>query len=209
MYQSDIERNEKERMWLAMELHDSVLNELAILRNSLMEANPPQQFQASYEEVTRRLREIVSNLRPPMLMYGLVPALNELADNLMERSGDKVAIQVNVLEGGGRLPQNMEQHLFRIVQEACGNALRHARAENIQIVGEIDSNIVNLDIVDDGRGFKPQAELGNLIANRHFGLAGMMERARLIGAEINIKSNPDRGTRIHIEWVDPLSGTAD
>lgn len=209
MYQSDIERNEKERMWLAMELHDSVLNELAILHNSLVEANPPLQFQTSYEEVTRRLREIVSNLRPPMLTYGLVPALNELADNLMERSGDKVAIQVNILEGDGRLAQNMEQHLFRIVQEACGNAMRHAHAENIQISGEIDSNIVNLDIVDDGSGFKPQAELGNLIANRHFGLAGMMERARLIGAEINIKSNPDRGTRIHIEWVDPLSGTAD
>jgi signal transduction histidine kinase len=96
----------------------------------------------------------------------------------------------------------MEQHLFRIVQEACGNALRHAQAENIQISGEIDSDIVNLDIADDGSGFKPQAELGNLIANRHFGLAGMMERARLIGAEINIKSSPDWGTRVHIEWMD-------
>jgi signal transduction histidine kinase len=202
MYQSDIERNEKERMWLAMELHDSVLNELAILNNSLVEANPPPQFQTSYDEVTRRLREIVSNLRPPMLTYGLVPAINELADNLMERNGDKVSIEVNILEGDGRLPQNMEQHLFRIVQEACGNSLRHAKAGNIHITGEIDSNIVSLDIVDDGKGFKPQSELGHLIANRHFGLAGMMERARLIGAEINIKSNPDRGTRIHIEWMD-------
>lgn len=202
MYQSDIERNEKERILLAMELHDSVLNELAVLNNSLVETNPPPQFQTSYEEVVRRLREIVGNLRPPMLMYGLVPAINELADNLMERSGDKVTIKVNILEGGGRLPQNMEQHLFRIVQEACGNALRHAQAENIQISGEIDSDIVNLDIADDGSGFKPQAELGNLIANRHFGLAGMMERARLIGAEINIKSSPDWGTRVHIEWMD-------
>ena len=83
------------------------------------------------------MREIVSDLRPPMLMYGLIPAINELADNMMERSNDKVTIKVDIQEEGGRLPQNMEQHLFRIAQEACENSLRHAQAKNIAIFGDV------------------------------------------------------------------------
>jgi signal transduction histidine kinase len=201
MYQSDIERNEAERKRLALELHDSVLNELAVMRTSLDEDSLPPRLQASYEEVTRRLREIVSDLRPPMLMYGLVPALNELADNLMERNGDRVNIKVNIDGENERLPQNMEQHLFRIAQEACENSLRHARPQNIHIDGEITSRKLGLQIADDGTGFDPQTGLDSLIANRHFGLAGMVERAQLIGAEINIKSNPGTGTKIRITWA--------
>jgi signal transduction histidine kinase len=200
MYQSDIERNEQERMRLALELHDSVLHELAVLRSSVGEASLPPQFQTSYEEAVDRLREIVSDLRPPMLMYGLVPALDELADNLMERSGDRVTVKVDIREEGGRLSQNMESHLFRIAQEACQNSLRHARAGNIVISGGIAPDKLDLSIADDGTGFEPQIELGGLIASRHFGLAGMVERARLIGAEISIKSASGRGTSIHIIW---------
>jgi signal transduction histidine kinase len=196
MYQSDIERNEAERKRLALELRDSVLNELAVLRTSLAEDSLPPRLQASYEEVTHRLREIVSDLRPPMLMYGLVPALNELADNLMERNGDRINIEVNIEGGDGRLPQNMEQHLFRIAQEACENSLRHARAQNIHIGGEISSHKLDLQIADDGAGFDPQTELDGLIANRHFGLAGMVERA-----QINIASKREAGTKIRITWA--------
>jgi two-component system sensor histidine kinase DegS len=137
-----------------------------------------------------------------MLMYGLIPAVNELVDNLMERSGDKVTIKVDIQSGEERLPQNIEQHLFRIMQEACQNSLRHAQAKNIHISGELASRTAELNIADDGMGFEPQTELGSLIANRHFGLAGMVERANLIGAEINIQSNPNAGTKIRITWAD-------
>lgn len=208
MYQSDIERNEAERKRLALELHDSVLNELAVLRTSLDEDSLPPHLQASYEGVTHRLREIVSDLRPPMLMYGLVPALNELADNLMERNGDRVNIEVNIDGRNERLPQNMEQHLFRIAQEACENSLRHAQAKNIHIGGEISSRKLDLHIADDGAGFEPQTELDNLLANRHFGLAGMVERAQLIGAQFNIASKRESGTKIRIVWQDEESPSA-
>lgn len=201
MYQSDVERYEKERMRLALELHDSVLNELAVLRTNLNEVNVSPQFQTSYEEVTHRLREIVTDLRPPMLMYGLIPAVNELADNLMERTGDRVTIKVGINTSEERLPQNIEQHLFRIVQESCENSLRHARAKNINIFGRLAPGKVELDIADDGIGFDPQTELSSLIANSHFGLAGMVERASLIGAEISIQSNLNAGTKVHITWA--------
>ncbi|RJP54136.1 MAG: hypothetical protein C4586_00340 [Anaerolineaceae bacterium] len=202
MYQSDIERYEKERMRLALELHDSILNELAILRTNLDETNLSLKFQTSYEELTRRLREIVSDLRPPMLMYGLISAIEELADNLMERSGDKIKIKVDMRSGDERLPQNIEQHLFRIVQEACENALRHAQAKNIAISGTLAHQRISMVIEDDGAGFDTPQDLNSLIINQHFGLAGMVERAHLIGAEINLQSRLNTGTKIRLTWAD-------
>jgi signal transduction histidine kinase len=202
MYQLDIERYEKERLRLALDLHDSILNQLAVLRTNLGDAQLPPKFHAAYDELTHRLREIVSNLRPPMLMYGLKPAVEELADNLMERSGDKVKITVAMQANDERYPQNIEQHLFRIVQEACENALRHAHAETIEITGDLSPEQIDLTIEDNGMGFDlgEQLELGNLLANNHFGLAGIVERVHLIGAEIHPRSSPQTGTKIRVIW---------
>lgn len=204
MYQLDIERNELDRKSLALDLHDSVLNELAVLRTNLDETSLTPQFNASYQEVTQRLREIVSNLRPPMLTYGLKPAIEELADNLMERSGDAIKIKVDIQSEEERLPQNIEQHLFRIVQEACENALKHAKAGSIHIRGSITPTSVDLNMTDNGKGFEMDSnfELGSLLSNNHFGLAGMVERAHLIDAQINIQSRINSGTSIQINWKD-------
>jgi two-component system sensor histidine kinase DegS len=133
-------------------------------------------------------------------MYGLKPAFEELADNLMERSGDKIKIKVNVQANEERLPLNIEQHLFRIVQEACENALRHAGAKTVTLFGTLTSTNASMTIEDDGTGFDVQSDLNNLIANNHFGLAGMVERSHLIDAEINIQSKPSQGTSIQITW---------
>jgi two-component system sensor histidine kinase DegS len=204
MYQSGIERYENERKRLALDLHDSVLNELAVLRNDLGEEHLSPTFQTSYQEVTHHLREIVSNLRPPMLMYGLLPAINELADNLMEKSGDKIRIKVEVQEGAERISENIELHLFRIIQEACQNTLRHADAKNIKVFGILTPQEIDLHIEDDGIGFDAgsQPEMDGLLANHHFGLAGMMERAHLIAAEFGIYATRDAGTKIHITCRD-------
>lgn len=202
LFQLDVERYEQERISLARDLHDSILNQLAALRNNLGEA-APSTFQKDYEELTHRLREIVSNLRPPMLMYGLKPAIIELADNLMERSDDKVKIKTDLEVSEERVPQHMEQHLFRIVQEACENSLRHANAKSISIYGSLTSEKIDLNIHDDGKGFDADTklELDNLLANHHFGLSGMVERAYLIGALIKIHSGPNTGTRVYLTWT--------
>ena len=134
-------------------------------------------FQTSYEEVARRLREIVSDLRPPTLMYGLKPAIDELADNLMERNGDKIKIYVDINASEERVPENIEQHLYRIVQEGCENALRHSQAQRIGIFGTFSSQKIDLIIEDDGKGFNGQLEITSLIANNHFGLAGNARKA--------------------------------
>ena len=200
MYQANVDRYEEERLSLALDLHDSILNQLAVLQMNL--DNPTQKFQEAYESLTQRLREIVSNLRPPMLNYGLKPAIDELADNLMERSQETVQIKVDLQADGNRYPSKIELHLFRIVQEACENALRHAQAKSITISGRLDAQQAELQLHDDGVGFDfgENLNLDDLIANKHFGLAGMIERAAIIGAEARIESGHGEGTQIQINW---------
>ncbi len=203
MYQADITRHENERLSLARELHDSVLSELAgMLMNADM-GTLPKNFREGYQALTQRLREIVSDLRPPMLNYGLKLAIEELADNLMDRTKDDVSVVVEIDSSGDRYPPDKEQHLFRIVQEACENAARHSHGKNIRISGQLRAEGVEIAIQDDGDGFelgKQNIELYDLLSERHFGLAGMFERAELIHAEIRIASRPGAGTRIAVAW---------
>ena len=202
MYQANVNRFEEERMHLALDLHDSILNQLAFLQMNLGDFRPPQKFQDAYDGLTQRLREIVSDLRPPMLNYGLKPAIDELADNFMERTEDKIQVDVDIQSDGCRYPEKIELHLFRIVQEACENSLRHAQAKNITISGNLFPQEIDLRLKDDGLGFDAgdNLQLDVLIANKHFGLAGMIERAAIIEAEVGIESKLKEGTTIRIAW---------
>lgn len=203
LYQANIKRAELERQNLAHELHDSVLNQLALLHNSLNENTLPLGFHNAYEELKRRLREIVTSLRPPMLTYGLALAITDLAESLMERSAGTLKVIVNLQASEERLPESIEAHLYRIVQEACENVIRHAQASQITISGSLSPTQAELCIEDNGKGFKAetQFELNELLEQNHFGLAGMKERAHLIGATIEFKSQPQVGTQVKVSWV--------
>jgi two-component system sensor histidine kinase DegS len=203
IYEANINRYEQERLRLGHELHDSLLNEMAAM---LMRHDPdalPQEFQESFDGLIVRLREIVTDLRPPMLTYGLKSALDGLADNLSERSQDVVQIVSEIQSVDGcRYPPTVEHNIYRVVQEACENALKYARATSIQISGELSPDRVVLKISDDGVGFKDAVglRLDEMVANKHYGMAGMHERAELIGAGIDIRSQPNQGTQIQILW---------
>ncbi len=203
MYQADINRHENERLSLARDLHDSVLSELAGMLMNAEISSLPRSFQDGYRALTQRLREIVSDLRPPMLNYGLKPAIEELADNLMERTKDAVTVIVDLDSTDDRYPADKEQHLFRIVQEACENAVRHSNCRMVTVWGQLSAEVAELNIEDDGDGFqlpRQNTSLDDLLSQRHFGLAGMFERAELIHAEIRLASNPGAGTRICVTW---------
>jgi signal transduction histidine kinase len=138
-----------------------------------------------------------------MLTYGLKYALDALADNLSERNYDVVQIVAQVQSVNGcRYPQTVEHNIYRVVQEACENALKYAQARSIQISGELSPSQIELQVSDDGLGFKDgiSLHLDEMIANKHYGLAGMHERAELIGATIRIQSEPKLGTRIQVVW---------
>lgn len=199
-YQNNIKRTEQGRQYLALELHDSILNKMAALMMKLDDQALTPEFQKSYSELTAQLREMVKDLRSATLNYGIQPAIEDYADTLMERFNGKVYIVVDVKSNGSRYSEEIELHLLRIVQESCTNALRHAAASQITISGWLESERIELSIQDNGSGFDPKEkfDLKSLQANGHFGVAGMFERAELIGAEIKIESEPARGTRVQI-----------
>lgn len=202
-YMADIDRHELERQSLAYELHDRVLHKMANLITN-PEASLPPSFQDDYDKLAEEIREIISNLRPPMLSYGLDLTIEDLANKLSERANDAISVTTEIQSDDNRYPQNVEQHVYRIVQEACENAMRHAHAKNILISGRLDSEKIILTVTDDGIGFPVVEDLNldSLLANKHFGLANMRERAELIGAKLSMHSVPNDNTSIQVVWVE-------
>jgi len=203
MYEGNIDRYEQEKLRLSRDLHDSVMNEMAAL---LMREDAPvfsPEFQQAFEALTERLREIVTELRPPALTFGLKTALEDLADGLSERNREKVKIVVDIqADGEWRYPDKVENHLYRIVQEACGNALKYAHAKTITVTARLSRQKIELTVEDNGVGFDAESRpsLDDTHASKHYGLTGMHERANLIGAKVDIDAKPGRGTRIQVTW---------
>jgi signal transduction histidine kinase len=201
LYKADIERHESELSHLALELHDDVLGQMALLSMSVGEDVRSAQFNQAYQSATEHIRQIITGLRPTMLNYGLQPALDELVDDITSL-GTGTEVEKDLLANGVRYPPIVELHLFRIVQQACQNALQHTQAKVIRISGKLEPQRVDLTVHDDGSGFEAgeQLDLPSLLANKHFGLAGMYERAALIEAKINITSELGHGTSVHVTW---------
>lgn len=204
MYEANIGRYEQERLRFSRDLHDSILNEMAAL---LLRSDAPifsPEFQRAFEALTERLREIVSDLRPPTLNFGLKYALEELAEKLSDRNQNSVRIEHQLhADGDWRYPDIVENHSYRIVQEACENALKYAHAKTILITAKLSQQSFDIQVEDDGIGFPMETshKLNEMLARKHFGLVGMLERGNLIGAEINIDSRLGQGTRIGVRWT--------
>ena len=201
LYQSNVERHEQERINLARDLHDDVLNELAAftMRADLgMETD----IGAGIQEVNVHLRKAIAGLRPALLRHGLAPALEQLASDLSDFDENSVDIQIEITSSDARYDPMIETHLYRIVQQACENALRHAQANSIRIFGKCTTDEVKFTVNDDGIGFSDVKNLdfNLLLSEKHYGIAGMFERAEIIRAELQIDSEPGVGTTVEITW---------
>jgi len=137
LYQADVERHEQERSRLALDLHDEVLNQFAGLLMRLDEKTALD-FESEFQAVTTNLRRMIQGLRPAMLNYGLAPAMEDLANELSLRTENDARIQAEISCSGARYDAKVEAHLYRIVQQVCENALRHAQASSIHIQGRCD-----------------------------------------------------------------------
>ncbi len=197
-----INAHEAERTHLARELHDDVLSHLAAMLITLDRSPSMETAQKDYQVLVEKLRRILHGLRPPMLNYGLFSAMEELCDDIADRPGNWRVPQLVVPRSDARFDPNVELHLFRIIQEACENSLRHASAEEIRIEGHILQDEVDLTVIDDGRGFiaGEKLDLVHMLSNRHFGLASMLERGMLIGGKVHISSEPQQGARVNVHW---------
>lgn len=201
---NSIESAEQERGRWARELHDETLQGLASLRVLLdTGAKRPGGAEASLaaasEQVgaeVEKLRSLIAELRPAALDdIGLAAALTTLIDRAGVTQGFEVTANVDLGLEGGRAPDRLsievERTVYRLVQEALTNAGKHAAASRVTVdVGERDGKL-DIKVTDDGGGFDPDQPGGG------FGLAGMKERAALVGGDLKVVSAPGRGTAVH------------
>jgi signal transduction histidine kinase len=110
--------------------------------------------------------------------------------------GSGVEVEVDADGPQRELPQEVEQHLLRIAQEAVTNAMKHAGATQIGIKLHMEARKLLLRIVDNGRGFEQQDVFSSL--GGHFGLIGMRERAERLGGELHLASHPGEGTEVEV-----------
>ncbi len=197
---------EAERARWARELHDETLQSLGSLRLVLSAAarsgDPEAHKRATGQALEQletdiaALRGLITELRPAALdQLGLEPALLALVDRFCA-GGLDVDVDVDVAfeagREGDRLEPELETGIYRIVQEALTNAVKHGQAQRAAVELVERDHSLRVSIRDDGTGFDPAA------ATDGFGLVGMRERVELLGGELTIESAPGSGTRIAV-----------
>jgi signal transduction histidine kinase len=194
---------ELERKRLARELHDETgqaLTSILLGMKALEDAVPTDEARAaaaSLRELVvstlQSVRRLAVELRPAALDdFGLVPAVERLAETFGEQTGTAVDLEAQL--GDERLPGELETALYRIVQEALTNVVKHAGARRVSILLTRKDGSVAAIIEDDGVGFDPEADVGEGL-----GLAGMRERVGLVGGRLTIESAGGAGTTLVAE----------
>lgn len=212
-----IKAQEDERLRVSREIHDGPAQEMAnlIYQASICERlvdTRPEEAKAGLQELRRQIRtcladvrQIIFDMRPMSLDdLGLVPALRQLVSKLEERKVLKTDFQVNGKERA--LEKHVEVTLFRIIQEGLNNIHRHAGVSEGRLRLLFSPNDLSILISDEGRGFdmeETEEMRKSGTGNGHFGILGMEERAKLIGASLNVISNPGEGTKIHVKLPYP------
>jgi PAS domain S-box-containing protein len=197
-----INTQEHERRSIARDLHDVVLSQIGAALIMMDEDTLIEPVRSKLQSLTDQIRNIINGLRPPMLNFGLRTAIEELYDALTDQTMDGTEIRVDIQSNGARYDPEVELHLYRILQQACNNALRHAHASRLEIRGYLDPDGGKLVVIDDGKGMAPSdnINLPNSLSQKHYGLAGMFERSALIGAKLNISSEEGVGTKVELTW---------
>lgn len=195
---------EEERRALSLELHDEIGQNLtgikAMLETGIKELGGGScaSLGSALEvvnELMGQVRQLSIKLRPQMLdELGLLKALVWLFHRLDEQAGLTVKFLHNATED--RLPPAMEITLFRIVQEALTNVIRHADDKRAEIRLWIEQDHCRLQIQDEGPGFDPRTKLREF---KTAGLTGMIERAKLLGGELIVESTPGKGTCLTVD----------
>ncbi|MEH7235754.1 sensor histidine kinase [Bacillus sp. JJ1562] len=201
-----IEAQEEERRKLSREIHDGPAQMLAnvMLRSQIIDKvyrESPEQGVKEIHDLRKmvrsalyEVRRIIYDLRPMALDdLGLVPTLKKYLSTIEEYNGD-TTISFTFIGSEQRIPSKFEVALFRMVQEAVQNALKHAEAREIVIKLEIGRNHVTVIVKDNGKGFDIREKKKD-----SFGLMGMRERVDLLDGNLTIDSSVGAGTIVMIQ----------
>ncbi len=200
---------EAERKRIAHEIHDDIIQSLASLGLQLdalgKRKNRPQEdlptllqgLRNGIQELAGRLRQFSHELHPGILDQGIIPALENLTQEVSEETD--MEIQFITYGNEQQLPAEMELCLFRIAQEALRNIVKHSGATEALIRLRYTSKGVKLIISDNGIGFDVPEELGDLASKRKLGIIGMQERSRLLNGKFSLRSSVGKGTTVVAE----------
>jgi signal transduction histidine kinase len=211
LYQKLVSAQEAERGRFARDLHDGVLQDLCALSRDLkaLDAQPETESERFADLAERSggtvqtLRAICHDLRPPLLSSDLIAALKALIAQLDGRSGPFIHMTLSV--GEVHLAEEISMAVFRIAQEALRNAIRHADASEIEVRLTSYPDRLRLAVADDGKGIPEGSDAGRFVAQGHFGLAGMRERAAMVGGTLDVQTAPDYGTVVTFDL--PIDNT--
>lgn len=195
----------KERELLAYEIHDGLIQQLSAASHYLqrvprLRTKDPEKaiegLQKGLEQLHRGIdeaRRMINGLQPPVLEdAGVLGAVAHLVREYRERSGMDVELHHDIRFG--RLEQELELGVFRTIQEALNNVVRHSTSKKTRVRLAQDGDRLLVEVEDWGVGFDPKQ-----VPAGHYGLKGIRERARLLGGHATIDSESGKGTRIFVE----------
>ena len=227
-----IKATEEERYRISREIHDGPAQDLAngllttTIVERLMDQNDTAEAKKTLEELRGEIRKCLTSVR--QIIFDMRPmALDDLGlpqavEQLITLFGERGKLHGTFsLEGDYyALPKHVEIAVFRIVQEALNNVAQHARTDKVRVRMHYTSQALTVLIADEGIGFmsdrvdEPEddesdgaldMESQRRRRGRHFGMIGMEERAKLIGAEIQVLSEPGKGTKVHLRVYNRLT----
>jgi signal transduction histidine kinase/ligand-binding sensor domain-containing protein len=210
-----IDSQESERRRISIELHDSLGQHLAIIRQRArtgLEAGPGYDGRKTLEEIVADAGQIDAEVKD--IAYGLRPyqldrlGLSKTIRAMVQRIGDTcgIACAADIAPIDRACPESAHIHVFRIVQEAVNNIVKHSQATRATVTVVRDGGSIVIRIEDNGTGVGPEATAADLPANGGLGLAGIRERARILGGTVDIRSHAGAGTSLTVTF--PAEPTA-
>lgn len=203
-----IDSQEQERKRIAAELHDSLGQNLLVIKNyalmGLNATNGGNPLREHLDEISEaasqslaEIREISHNLRPYQLeRLGLTNTLETMLRQIANASDIEFSYEVEPIDG--LFAPEDEISIYRIVQEALNNILKHSEANEASVQIKRADGEIQMTITDDGRGFTVEPASRAELQKRGLGLTGTAERVRILGGKLNIQSAPGQGTTLHI-----------
>jgi signal transduction histidine kinase len=210
-----LESQEKERRRIAVNLHDGLGQNLSVIKYQARLAMQPttdyavlrerlDQISGCASEAIEDVREITQALRPYQLdRLGLTQAIRATVNHAAENGPVVFASHADDIDG--LFDKESEIHLYRSVQEALNNILKHSKASEATVVVKKSAGAISLSVRDNGRGFDAEGMYNNNSQDVGHGISSIHERVRILGGTFAIDSRPDQGTSLNIEIPIPVS----